>query len=132
MLEVLHPFFIFNCYSSALWIYEEYIIFAIFIFSLSFVTSIINLILVRINMVNLHDMAYRVLQVHVMRKGQDIKEICSNELVPGDIAFFKEGDVIPCDGVLLDGNILLNESSLTGESVPVLKVKIDNNILYNE
>jgi len=56
-----------------------------------------------------------------MRKEKEIVEISSSDLVPGDILFLKEDSSVPCDGILLDGNILINEASLTGESVPVLK-----------
>ncbi|HZT07499.1 MAG TPA: cation-transporting P-type ATPase [Chloroflexota bacterium] len=44
------------------------------------------------------------------------------ELVPGDVVFIREGDVVPADGVLFEGRqLMLDESSLTGESEPVPK-----------
>ena len=32
---------------------------------------------------------------------------------------------VPCDCVIIDGTALVNEASLTGESVPVLKTRFD-------
>ena len=43
-------------------------------------------------------------------------------LVPGDILFLKEGDIIPADGKLLTAeNLQVNEAQLTGELLPVTK-----------
>jgi P-type E1-E2 ATPase len=41
--------------------------------------------------------------------------------VPGDIVFLKNQIKIPFDGIILEGDALINECALTGESVPVLK-----------
>lgn len=43
----------------------------------------------------------------------------AKELVPGDIIFMRMGDIIPADVLLLSGNLILDQSSLTGESLPV-------------
>ncbi|KAM4702307.1 plasma membrane calcium-transporting ATPase 4 isoform 1-T1 [Discoglossus pictus] len=57
----------------------------------------------------------------VIRKGQVI-QIPVAELVVGDIAQVKYGDLLPTDGVLIQGNDLkIDESSLTGESDHVKK-----------
>ncbi|HET9017457.1 MAG TPA: cation-transporting P-type ATPase [Thermomicrobiaceae bacterium] len=48
--------------------------------------------------------------------------IPAGEIVPGDVVFLQEGDVIPADGALLRGRqLMVDESVLTGESQPVLK-----------
>ena len=39
----------------------------------------------------------------------------------GDVVVIKDGESIPCDGQLITGNGLLNESMLTGESLPIFK-----------
>ncbi len=58
---------------------------------------------------------------HVMRDGKQ-EEIETINLVPGDIVKLFEGDRIPADGVLLENHHLeVDESILTGESLPVLK-----------
>ncbi len=57
----------------------------------------------------------------VVRDGKDVK-IPSSLLVPGDILLLQAGDKIPADARLLEAQSLkIDESSLTGESVPVEK-----------
>uniref|UniRef100_A0AAX7VJ02 Cation-transporting P-type ATPase N-terminal domain-containing protein n=1 Tax=Astatotilapia calliptera TaxID=8154 RepID=A0AAX7VJ02_ASTCA len=51
--------------------------------------------------------------------------VSSVELVPGDCLIIpQEGMLLPCDAALLAGECLVNESMLTGESVPVLKTPL--------
>ncbi|OGQ95642.1 MAG: ATPase [Deltaproteobacteria bacterium RIFOXYD12_FULL_57_12] len=55
-----------------------------------------------------------------VRRQDDVLEIDSQELVPGDVMLLEEGDKVAADGVLIESNSLyLNLSSLTGESAPV-------------
>ena len=56
----------------------------------------------------------------VVRDGEEMT-IPSDFLVLDDIFKVKTGDQIPVDGVLLEGYVEVNESLLTGESVPVKK-----------
>lgn len=58
----------------------------------------------------------------VIRDGRQIR-IPGREVVRGDVVLVSEGDRVPADAVLFDGvNISVDESALTGESVPVRKV----------
>ena len=62
-------------------------------------------------------------EVRVFR-GAEYQFSLARELVPGDIIRLRIGDVIPADVQLLNGNFLaIDESSLTGESLPVTKSK---------
>ncbi len=55
------------------------------------------------------------------------KTIPSRELVPGDIIRLRLGEIIPADSKLLDGDpIEVDQSTLTGESLPVERKKEDN------
>lgn len=57
----------------------------------------------------------------VLRNGK-VMEVAASTLVPGDVFLIGEGDKIPADAQLIEGNELeVDESSLTGESVPVKK-----------
>jgi Ca2+-transporting ATPase len=57
----------------------------------------------------------------VIRDGKQIR-IPGREVVTGDMLVLSEGDRVPADGVLLSSNnVLVDESLLTGESVPVRK-----------
>ncbi|GHV69629.1 copper-translocating P-type ATPase [Spirochaetia bacterium] len=49
------------------------------------------------------------------------KEIPIDEVIPGDIIVVKPGAKIPVDGVVVDGQSAVDESMLTGESMPVDK-----------
>ncbi len=57
------------------------------------------------------------------------KVISAEELVPGDIVRLRVGDFIPADGKVADGQVSVDQSSLTGESTEVAK-KL-NDILYS-
>ena len=43
----------------------------------------------------------------------------AKELVPGDIITLKLGDLVPADAYLLDGKLSIDQSALTGESLPI-------------
>lgn len=58
---------------------------------------------------------------HVERNGQ-VQTVKSSELVPGDIVHLEAGDIVPADLRLAVANAMkVEESALTGESVPVDK-----------
>ncbi|TBH21878.1 cation-translocating P-type ATPase [Thermus thermamylovorans] len=58
-------------------------------------------------------------QVRVLRDGR-FRTLKSREIVPGDVVRLEAGDRVPADGLLLEASgVLLDESVLTGESVPV-------------
>ena len=53
----------------------------------------------------------------VLRDGQ-WQLVPARELVPGDVVHVRVGDIVPADLQLLQGNLMLDQSALTGESVP--------------
>ena len=61
----------------------------------------------------------------VMRDGQP-QEILVSDLVVGDEILIKPGEVVPVDGVIVSGNGLLDQSAITGESIPVTKTVGDS------
>lgn len=57
-----------------------------------------------------------------VRRDGDIRIIPALEIVPGDVIIVKEGEVMPADARLVEGaNLVTDESSLTGEAMPVEK-----------
>ena len=58
----------------------------------------------------------------VIRDGIE-KRIAGREVVRGDVLLLQEGDRVPADGILIESeHLLIDESLLTGESVPVSKI----------
>ena len=60
----------------------------------------------------------------IIRNGQE-EEIPLEQVKPGDLLRVKPGEKIPVDGVITDGNAILDESMITGEPMPVDKFKDD-------
>ena len=53
------------------------------------------------------------------------KSVNTSELKPGDIVICKNGLSIPVDGIIIDGSCSIDESAITGESIPVDKATGD-------
>ena len=61
-------------------------------------------------------------------RGGEIKEILAEDLVPGDIIELEDGKYVPADCRIIEAhNLKIEESSLTGETEPVLKQKEEIN-----
>lgn len=71
------------------------------------------------------------IRVKVFRGGT-LQEILIDELVVNDLILLQPGDTIPADGYLLEGEMDVNESALTGESEPVEKTGSGDESQINE
>lgn len=60
----------------------------------------------------------------VRRQGQELT-IPTEEIVAGDTVIVRQGGRIPVDGVITDGHAAVDDSAITGESLPVEKVPGD-------
>lgn len=56
----------------------------------------------------------------VIRENKEV-EINTDEIIKGDIIVIKPGTTIPVDGKIIEGNSSIDQSSITGESIPVEK-----------
>lgn len=56
-----------------------------------------------------------------LKAADGLKDIPISELKAGDVFVVKPGEVVPADGLILAGRSDVNESAITGESVPVEK-----------
>lgn len=60
----------------------------------------------------------------VLKDGEE-KEVAIEQVAPKDIVVVRPGQSIPVDGVIIKGNATLDESAITGESLPVEKSEGD-------
>lgn len=60
--------------------------------------------------------------VWVSRDGTELR-LPLDEVVIGDIVIARTGSLVPVDGIIVDGEALINQSSLTGEGLPVVRRK---------
>jgi len=59
-------------------------------------------------------------------QGEDLEDVSADQLEPGDVILVRPGEKVPADGKIIEGNSSLNESLLTGESMPVRKNRDDS------
>ncbi|KAJ1673981.1 hypothetical protein EV182_004203, partial [Spiromyces aspiralis] len=131
--EVLHPFYIFQIFSIVLWLFDNYYIYASCIFVMSTVSIAITLTDTRRNTRRINEMARFACLTTVYRNGGWLR-IPSDELLPGDVVEVSDPGLVtmPCDALLLEGECIVNESMLTGESIPVAKSPVTRVALQQE
>ena len=123
--------------TSAAWVYSTVVVFFPAIFPASGIyydtsTIIIALILTGTYMQRLAEsmastavsalVALQPKMAHVV-KGTDITDVSIEQIKKGDILLVKPGEKIPTDSVVLEGESSVDESMITGESIPVTKRK---------
>lgn len=147
-LEVLNPFYIFQLFSFLLWFLDNYYYYAAAILLMSVFGITMTVIQTRRNQRNLKSTVHSCDVATVLRRLPSshlhssslslasttstslslthTSELISTDLlVPGDILELPpNGCVMQCDAVLLTGTCIVNESMLTGESVPVTKTAL--------
>ncbi|QGN16664.1 putative cation-transporting ATPase 2 [Kluyveromyces marxianus] len=120
--EALHPFYVFQIFSIVLWLADDYYYYAGCIFIISVLSIIDTVLETRKNSARLAEMSHFSCEVRVYKDGF-WTQVNSSELVPGDLFEISDPSLtaLPCDAVLISGDCIVNESMLTGESVPVSK-----------
>ena len=120
--EVLHPFYVFQIVSLILWSLDDYYYYATCIFLISAISITTTLVATRASMRRLKEISRFECDTRVLRNGF-WRTIPSSEIVPGDVYEISDPSLstFPCDSLLLAGDCIVNESMLTGESVPVSK-----------
>ncbi|CAK6440663.1 unnamed protein product [Pipistrellus nathusii] len=123
--EALNPYYGFQAFSIGLWLADHYYWYALCIFLISSVSICLSLYKTRKQSQTLRDMVKLSVRVCVRQPGGKEEWVDSSQLVPGDcLVLPEEGGLMPCDAALVAGECVANESSLTGESVPVLKTAL--------
>ncbi|KAJ8921226.1 hypothetical protein NQ315_013698 [Exocentrus adspersus] len=137
-LEVLNPFYIFQILSFILWFADDYYYYAATIMVMAMGGIGMSVMQTRKNQRNLRSTCHSSDVCTVLRRlpkttldesdvGYKSETISTEYLVPGDILEIpSHGCIMHCDALLLTGNCILNESMLTGESVPVTKTALPN------
>lgn len=128
--EVVNPFYVFQIASLFLWSVDEYYYYAACIFVISVVSITATVVETKATMKRLRDVSRFECEVRVLRNGF-WRTVDSAELVPGDVYEVTDPSLtqLPCDSLLLSGDCIVNESMLTGESVPVSKIPMTEEVL---
>ncbi|KAM9317089.1 putative cation-transporting ATPase 13A4 [Gastrophryne carolinensis] len=129
--EVLNPFYVFQLFSVCLWFAEEYTEYAVAIIIMSLICIVLSVYTLRQQSLKLHRLveSHNNINVSVYNKhiGVCVEKSCY--LAPGDVIVIERNSLLPCDALLINGGCIVNESMLTGESIPVTKTplpKTDN------
>ncbi|KAG1455987.1 hypothetical protein G6F55_006757 [Rhizopus delemar] len=123
--EILNPFYVFQIGSILLWCMDDYYYYAFCIFIISAFSITSSLIETKQTMKRMKEMSWFECKVRVFRAGS-WQSMSSIQLVPGDLIDIANVHTVPCDAMLVSGDCILNESMLTGESVPVSKAPIND------
>jgi cation-transporting ATPase 13A3/4/5 len=94
-----------------------------------FVTTSVNYILLKRSYNKIKETAEKQFKVKVFRNSR-FEEINNIDMVPGDL--YEPSEEIPCDSMVVRGEMFVNEMNLTGENVPIAKFKIVDDKKYND
>lgn len=109
---------------------DEYYYYAAAIFFISLFSITTTIVETRSTMRRLREISRFECDVRILRNGF-WRASTSTDLVPGDVYEVSDPSLtqLPCDSLLLAGDCIINESMLTGESIPVSKIPLIDEML---
>ncbi|XP_065646542.1 polyamine-transporting ATPase 13A3-like [Hydra vulgaris] len=130
--ECTNPFYIFQVFSCIIWFLDSYFYFAGVIIFITLTSIMISIYETQKQLITLNKMVTTSTTVSILQSDGNITEISSQNLVPGDVIVLpKFRSTLYCDAALVSGTVIVNESMLTGESVPVTKISISRPNNFN-
>ncbi|TCD71647.1 hypothetical protein EIP91_007394 [Steccherinum ochraceum] len=128
--EVIHPFYVFQIASIILWSLDDYYYYAFCIALISAISITTTLLDTRRTITRMREMSRFSCSVKIYSEGA-WRDIESTSLAPSDIVNLNDSSLttVPADMFLLSGDAIVNESMLTGESIPVSKAPIKDDDL---
>lgn len=128
--EIIHPFYVFQIASIILWTIDDYYYYAFCIAVISIFSIGTTLLDTKKTIARMREMSRFSCKVVVYRDGK-WQDSDSPTLVPGDVIRISDCQlsVVPADMYLLSGDAIVNESMLTGESIPVTKTPVRDDLL---
>ena len=128
MREILGPFNVYQLIACVIWIFRDYALYSYIILLFMVVAILVELYENRMSQKKLRQKSEVPGNLEFKKMG-DNGEICFKEFhnktaVPGDCIKISAGIIAPCDIIITSGECLVDESVLTGESVPIYKTEI--------
>ncbi|KAJ2324668.1 hypothetical protein GGI00_005263, partial [Coemansia sp. RSA 2681] len=123
VLEMSQFFYLYQFMVMWLYYYWNYYIIGVIDTCIILLSAIVKVVVRVRSELRVKRMAEHSEACSILRDG-DWQELSTIDLVPGDIFRVSAGMHVPCDAVVLGGNIVSDESSLTGEPLPVRKFPI--------
>ncbi|KAM0680698.1 hypothetical protein GINT2_000968 [Glugoides intestinalis] len=117
--NLIEPFFIWELFSFITWIAIKYHKYAFCVGPIYLIMLLANLIDDFRNRNTLLK-SLKTSHVRALREGS-FRKIREHDILPGDILYIDTTDNFNCDVEILKGNVITDESFLTGESVPICK-----------
>ncbi|XP_014233624.1 probable cation-transporting ATPase W08D2.5 isoform X1 [Trichogramma pretiosum] len=140
--EILDPFYIFQAFSFCLWILDGYYCYAFVILATSCCSIVAEVVQTQNNQRKLRETVSSSndeITLFYNTFSNNTRTVPIKELIPGDVIVLSSsqiGSSMPCDAFLIQGQCIVDESMLTGESLPFVKTSTSrsaaNHDLYDD
>jgi predicted P-type ATPase len=131
------PFYLFQYFAATVWLIEDYVLYAVLILLITIAAVIITTQETLFNLERLRNLAGQEGEVDILDIPVNAASMSSvydpskrlkindASLTPGDQFVVAPGQSVPCDAILIAGRVVVDESMLTGESIPANKSPIE-------
>ncbi|KXN74248.1 hypothetical protein CONCODRAFT_2786, partial [Conidiobolus coronatus NRRL 28638] len=125
LLEFTGFFYMYQIMIMWLFYYLDYYQIGLVDTAVILISAMIKVYIRRNSELRVKKMAEHQSQVRVLRDNKWVT-LSSSLIIPGDVIAVERSQVLSCDAVVISGNIVVDESSLTGEPLPIRKFTVND------